>query len=86
EQKPHINLGFAPFSEGFPRPYLYAYAYPYPEPFERPELPAPARWHTQGWTGVVVDYDAIANQDDDPATFVEALCEGIFGALVPLLR
>ncbi len=85
EHKPHINLGFAPFSEGLPRPYLYAYAYPYPEPFDPPPLPAPARWHTEGWTGVVVDYDAIASQND-PAEFVEALCEGIFGALRPLLR
>lgn len=84
ERKPHINIGFAPFSDGFPRPYLYAYAYPYPQPFNPPDLPAPARWHTKGWTGVVVDYEAIAGQED-PTAFVESLCEGIFGALGTLL-
>jgi hypothetical protein len=82
EHKAHLNFGFAPFSPGLPRPYLYAYAYPYPPNLTYPALPPPARWHYEGWTGVVVDYDVLREQDDAAITM---LCEGIFGALRPLL-
>jgi hypothetical protein len=84
DHKAHINFGFSPFSPGFPRPYLYAYAYPYPANMTFPSLPTPARWNTEGWTGVVVDYDAIAAQDNSVG-YVEDLCAGIFAALRPLL-
>lgn len=84
DQKAHMNFGFAPFSNGLPRPYLYTYAYPYPAEMEVPALPQPARWHTSGWTGVVVDYDDLVTAED-PAAQVEALCLGIFAALRPLL-
>jgi hypothetical protein len=84
DRKPHINIGFAPFSEGLPRPYLYVYAHPYPANIEYPALPHPAYWNHQGWTGVVVDYDAIAQQDA-PAEFVEQMCFDIFAALQPLI-
>lgn len=83
EHKAHLNFGFAPFSPGLPRPYLYAYAYPYPPNLAYPALQPPARWHVEGWTGVVVDYDALRDHDDAALT---TLCEGIFAALHPLLR
>lgn len=81
----HLNFGFAPFSPGLPRPYLYAYAYPYPADMTIPALPQPARWHTTGWTGVIVDYDDLV-EAEHPAEMVEALCLGIFAALRPLLK
>lgn len=84
EHKAHLNFGFAPFSSGLPRPYLYAYAYPYPPDAVFPPLPAPARWHFEGWTGVVVDYDALTSSDN-PEAVIEALCEGIYVALHPLI-
>lgn len=55
---PHINFGFSPQSPGFPRPYFYVYRYPMPEGLLGTSLPEVARWHTEGWTGVVIDYDA----------------------------
>jgi hypothetical protein len=82
--QPHLSFGFAPFSEGLDRPYLYAYAYPYPEQYQPPELPSGARWHTQGWTGVVLSYDEIAARDD-PAEYVENTCAMIYQGLLPLV-
>ena len=82
EYKAHVNFGFAPFSAGLPRPYLYAYAYPYPPNADYPAVPSPARWHFEGWTGVVVDYDTLTALDEDSLV---VLCEAIFQALRPLL-
>jgi hypothetical protein len=84
ESQAHLNFGFAPFSDGLPDPYLYAYAYPYPQRYDPPALPAGARWHTQGWTGVVLPYEAIAVQSD-PAVFVEEACQTIYHRLLALL-
>lgn len=84
ESQAHLNFGFAPFSEGLPNPYLYAYAYPYPQHYDPPPLPPGARWHTHGWTGVVLPYDALAAQHD-PAAFIEDACQSIYRGLLALL-
>jgi hypothetical protein len=85
ENRPHLNFGFAPFSAGISEPYLYTYAYPYPETFAPPSLPPGARWHTEGWKGVVLPYSAIAARDD-PEGYVESSCIAIYHALRPLLK
>ena len=85
EAQPHLSFGFAPYSPGLDAPYLYAYAYPYPAQFDRPRLPAGARWHTAGWTGVVLPYAVIAAQADAEG-FVEASCAAIYQALLPLIQ
>jgi Family of unknown function (DUF5996) len=82
--KAHLNFGFAPFSAGFPQPYLYAYAYPYPPNLKYPALPQPAYWNFKGWTGVVVDYAKIVEQEN-PAQFIEELCLEIFKVLRGLI-
>jgi hypothetical protein len=84
ESQPHLNFGFAPFSEGIDHPYLYAYAYPYPAQYEPPDLPSGARWHTQGWTGVVLPYDVIAAQPE-PVHYIEMRCAEINAQLLDLL-
>lgn len=84
EDKPHTNFGFAPFSPGLDFPYLYAYAYPYPDQYEPPRLPAGARWHTEGWTGVVLPYSVIAEQSQ-PEQFAEESCLQIYQELRALL-
>ncbi len=84
EYAPQMNFGFAPFSDGLPRPYLYAYAYPMPEGFEKLSLPAPAKWHTDGWNGVVVNYDELA-QEGDPEAVIENIYEAVFRVLSPTL-
>jgi hypothetical protein len=80
---PHINIGFAPYSPGFERPYLYAYGYPLKEGYSAPTLPAPAYWYSDKWTGAVVQYD---HMDDELDTFVEEIAASIFNELRPLLR
>lgn len=86
ESKAHINIGFAPYTPNqFERPYLYAYAYPFPDDFNPPEAPAPAFWHREGWTGIVVHYDEIAKQEDS-ALFVEQICLKIFTLLESVLE
>jgi len=85
EGKPHLNFGFAPFSDGLERPYLYAYAYPYPDSYDPPALPKGARWHTQGWTGVLLPYEEIASQQNSQG-FVEESCLFIYQGLQKLIR
>lgn len=86
DSKAHINIGFAPYTPNqYERPYLYAYAYPFPENFNPPEAPAPAFWHREGWTGIVVHYDKIAKQEDC-ALFVEQICLKIFEQLESVLE
>jgi len=57
EQEPHINLGFAPFSDGIERPYFYSYTYPIPEGYQNAPLAAPGHWIQQPWQGSLMDYD-----------------------------
>jgi hypothetical protein len=68
---PHLNFGFAPESPGIPRPYFYVYAYPMPDGLVNQPLPTPARWHTEGWTGVVLDYDSIVSYGS-PEIYIES--------------
>ena len=83
EYKSHINIGFAPFTEGvFERPYLYAYAYPYKETYDVPELDTPLKWETEAYTGIYVAYDALVGQDE---FYIEALAEQIFTAMQSVL-
>jgi hypothetical protein len=59
ESEPHLNFGFAAFDDEFHLPYLYAYASPMPEGFDALEPPAPWHWHTNGWQGAVIGYEAL---------------------------
>ncbi|MDZ4770734.1 MAG: DUF5996 family protein [Chloroflexota bacterium] len=61
----HLNFGFAPFTDGqYEHPYLYAYAHPFPEDFAYSALPGAAYWHREGWTGAVLNYDAISAHNE----------------------
>jgi hypothetical protein len=87
ESKKHINVGFAPFTEGqYERPYLYAYASPvtYPADFQPPALPKPAIWNAQGWQGAVINWKDIAGSYD-PSLQIEEYCMTFYEALLPLL-
>lgn len=57
--QPHLAFGFSLESPGRPRPYVYAYASPMPAGLAGSALPEGTRWHDQGWTGVVIDYDTL---------------------------
>lgn len=72
DDAPQFVYGFAPFSDGIDRPYLYAYAYPMRADVT-PTLDAPARWHTAGWAGAFLSYDAIEDSADLAQTVESAL-------------
>lgn len=87
EYSPHINFGFAPYTEnvaGLERPYFYAYAYPLPEGYTPPQLPAPARWESKAYRGMYLAYDDVRYQADLEG-YVEDLCSQTFNALKTLL-
>ncbi len=81
---PHLNFGFSPGSAGFPRPYVYAYAHPKPPGLLDIQLPAPARWNTEGWTGVVIDYDTLAAKSN-PEWELESVLLEIYASLSSLM-
>jgi hypothetical protein len=84
EQAPHMNFGFAPFSEGLPRPYLYVYAWPIPAGLMEVKLPARAHRHTSGWKGVLVHYDDLVNEGE-PETVIEEILDDLYRSIAPLL-
>ena len=85
ESKPHLNFGFAPFSDGIEYPYLYVYGYPYRRDYRAPKLPAGTHWHTQGWTGAVLPYGEIARQVD-AVSFIETSCMAICREVRPIVE
>lgn len=77
---PQINFGFAPFSDGIPDPYMYVYRWPMPDGLAEKDLPKPAIWHTEGWTGARVDYADFARENQSDAV-VEKVLMGIYETL-----
>lgn len=84
EDRPHLSFGFAPYSPGIEEAYFYAYAYPYPARYQPPALPEGARWHTQGWTGMVLPYNTLA-ASPNPAQAIEAAFTRVHASLLPLI-
>jgi len=78
---PHLNFGFAPYSDTITRPYLYMYAWPMPEGITAQPLPTPAEWVTDDWTGVMIPYDKLV-EDADPQATIEAVCAAVFDVFV----
>jgi hypothetical protein len=83
EHAPHMAFGFSPGSEGIERPYFYAYAHPNPDSLVNTPLSVPAKWHREGWTGLVLDYDALTDQADQQ---VKAAFDAVYGAASPHLE
>lgn len=59
-----MNFGFSTGDSGIPNPYFYATAYPWPEGITEAALPAGASWHTEGWKGALLMYDALLEQEN----------------------
>ncbi len=54
EEARSIGVGMTPGDGSYAEPYWYVTPWPYPEDAELPDLPRPARWHTEGWLGAVL--------------------------------
>ncbi len=50
-----IGVGLSPGDGTYPEPYLYVLPWPKPEGHDLPELAGGGRWHTEGWTGAVLE-------------------------------
>ncbi|NJK81716.1 MAG: hypothetical protein HC893_12075 [Chloroflexaceae bacterium] len=86
EEHPHMNFGFAPYSDGIERPYLYAYAWPLPATgYTTATLPPLVRLDTPGYGGPLVWYDEFS-QMDDVEGFVEEVFMATFRELLLLLH
>ncbi len=79
--QPHLNFGFSPMSVGFPRPYIYIYASP---TITDGDLPPLARWYTDTWKGIVIDYDPL-RVVADPSGALEDTLDTIYQRLMPRL-
>jgi hypothetical protein len=85
EHQAHMNFGFTPYTpDQYDMPYLYSYAYPFPDDFEPFDLPEPAAWNLDGWTGIVVTYDKLM-EHQHLADFVETIASAIYRRLYPML-
>jgi hypothetical protein len=80
--QPHISFGFAPYGNNQPRPYLFVSPWPVPVGLEYEPLPEPGHWHTEGWIGAVVDYDAIGPAEQ-PEKVVESLLVKMYRVIAP---
>lgn len=59
-----MNFGLSSGDAGIPQPYFYVTAYPFDEALLEIKLPEFAEWHTEGWNGLVVKLDRLANQKE----------------------
>ncbi|HVO71231.1 MAG TPA: DUF5996 family protein [Aggregatilineaceae bacterium] len=84
EEGPHMAFGFSPGSSGLDRPYIYSYVYPLPAGLTDHDLPPLTRWHTEGWTGTVTEYDDLVVADDAAAVVADIL-HRLYAILTPTL-
>jgi hypothetical protein len=76
-----VGVGMAPMGGGYDRSYWYVTPWPVPEEAMLPDL-RHGHWHTEGWTGAVLEGDAVRDlPEDERAGAVEAfLAEAIAAA------
>ena len=55
-----INFGFVTGDDSISDAYFYTTAYPLPDNWSDLVLPEGAYWHTEGWTGAILPYAAVA--------------------------
>lgn len=59
-----MNFGFSTGDEGTPNAYFYATAYPFPKALVETRLPGAGIWHTEGWYGGLLMYEALVGAKD----------------------
>ena len=75
-----INLGLNVLGEQ----YIYSSPWPFDEALLGEPLPAPGRWHTEGWTGSVLPFEAIVGDDAWDERVLE-FARAVFAAARPTL-
>ena len=74
-----MNIGFTFGDASIPEPYFYITAYPLPDGFPRLQLPGQATWHSEGFQGAVLRYEAL-NAVADPEAELVALWQFLVDA------
>jgi hypothetical protein len=64
EYPSQITVGFAPPDSSTPGEYFYCNPYPFDKVVTESNLPAGARWHTDGWNGALYPYGEVAGKAD----------------------
>lgn len=62
-----IGVGFAPGDNAIAEPYFYANPWPPLDPEGLPDLPAPGRWHSDGFVGAIARARHVLVLDDQGA-------------------
>lgn len=82
-----VGVGMAPMGGGYDSWYWYVTPYPYPDPEHLGDLSGSARWHTDGWTGAVLQgSDVVAAAPDEREAIVRAFVEEAVDAATEALR
>ena len=68
-----MGFGFSTGDSGIPDPYFYVTAYPWPEAIVQTPLPVPATWHSEGWNGAVLLYEALLATPDPERLLLDFL-------------
>ena len=74
-----MNFGFTLGDGGIPEPYFYTTAYPEPAALSTLPLPAGTRWHKEGFSGALLLYRELLQQDT-PETYLLDLWRGLLAA------
>lgn len=75
-----MNFGFTFGDEGIPEPYFYITAYPFPEALPATSLPPGATWQSEGFSGVVLLYKNLIENNDEPERYLLALWRSLLEA------
>ena len=80
EAPAQLNLGFYPAGSA----YFYSNPWPFEASLTSLDLPAPSRWHTEGWEGSILYYDELL-AEDDPAAMLLEYSRAVFDVAAPTL-
>lgn len=80
-----IGFGFSTGDEGIPEAYFYANPWPVPKGVLDVPLPGEAVWHTTGWTGGLLRYNALA-RSPEPAAVLLNFLETVHRRSVALMK
>jgi hypothetical protein len=72
-----LNFGFVPGDEGISEPYFFITHYAQAGRLTEVTLPEEARLHTEGWSGIVLDYETFRNAPE-PETLLTDLWKSVW--------